>query len=221
MSTETPESVDALPFVDTAIDQDEQKRDEAMRMVDDELEVHPPAKDYIEYLPDVGARPFKTQTVDSEHERLEHGNATSSGATALSEIKTDIPTPAHSAMDGEEFHLWNNCLDQVKVKLEYRQRQVTNLELLKSYGGPAWEQFIKQNEMMDANMKQELDELCNKVQDVNLERKNQQESTSRNLDVVQSQWDNLAVRNQMLAEEIEKLQQELQDLGNTIRLANS
>ena len=200
ITTETPPIVDALPFVDTVIDEDEHQRVLAMRLVDDELEVFPPDRDYLEYLPDINVR-IRSDTEDND------SRTTRWSANELSDIRVDTPPPELN--NDDELKLWVQCLDQIKIKLEYRQRQLANLDLLKSYGSAAWKQFIVENERMEASMNKELEDLSNRIQEINTARKSGQEHVLRHLDVLQSHWDNLLVKNQMVAEEIVKIKNQL------------
>lgn len=202
--------VDALPFIDTLIDDNEQRRQMAMQMVDDELEVYPPAEDYLAHLPDIPSlRPFNSELIQLEHAILEEGSEhpTRWTASELASLKVDIPPPQTdtTAMTDQELNLWQRCFNQVKIKLEYRQRQLINLDLMKTYSGPAWDLFIKENERVEAMMKQELKELDDAIQEINRARKSDQEHVQRNLDILQANWDNLSVSNQMLLEEVVKL----------------
>lgn len=207
MTTETPTIVDALPYIDTLIDHDEDQRTLAMKLVDDELEIFPPDKDYLDYLPDFKKRPFCTDLIKNEHHRIDDDNSADDRPSAkeLEHIKIDIPPPASSMMDEQEIDLWNRCLNQVKIKLEYKQKQLINLELLRSYGAPAWEQFIKECERMECNMSQELDTLGEHIREINSRRRNEHEKTKKALDVLENQWEVLTVRNRTLFEEIERM----------------
>lgn len=204
MSTETPAIIDSLPYIDTAIDDNEELRVLAMREVDLELEVFPPDKDYLTYLPDISRRPFRTDLLRHEYESIEN-NESRPDSCQLSRLNVDIPPPASSIMDEEELELWSKCLNQIKIKLEYKQRQMVNLEILKCYGTPAWQEFISENERMEASLNSELHDLTNRAQEVNWARKSDQQRVQKRLDILRNEWINVVDKNRMLADEITRL----------------
>lgn len=112
-----------------------------MREVYHEMENFAPTKDYLAYLPAIKPRTFCTQLIEHEHSCIENNNDPRPPASELAKIKTDIPPPASLMMNKEELDIWLKCLDQVKIKLEYKQRQLVNLDLLKNYGLPAIKQL--------------------------------------------------------------------------------
>lgn len=206
MSTNTPACIDALPYIDTAIDDDDDQRAIAMKEVDDELEVFPPDRDYLADLSDINKRPFMTELLEKEFNRLEMDSASKLQVDqSLTDMRVDVPPPASSKMSDEQLELWKISLDQLKIKIEYRHRQLTNLELLKRYGLLAWGQYILESEKLEASLNTELEELGKQTQKVNWLRKNEQEDALKRLQVLQSEWDNLVTRNHQLNLEIQRL----------------
>jgi len=204
MSNDRPLIVDGLPFVDISIDDDEKQRAFAVGLVDDELKTFAPDANCLDYLPDCRVRPFCTELIQDSHEQIatnHHIQQTSN----LSELKLSIPPQPSSMISDHELDIWNDCLNQVKIKLEYRQRQLTNLELLKNYGLPAWQQYISEMEKMERDMNQELDRLERLKADINSKRKSDQERVKKSLDVLYSQWDNLVVLNKLLSDELKRM----------------
>lgn len=203
MTTETPEFIDALPYVDTAIDDHEEQRAIAMKEVDDEIESFPPDKDYLANLPDVESRAFATPYLEYEHFCIEFNEPRHS--SRLDRIEVDTPPRATSVMDDEEFNSWNKCLNQIKIKLEYQQRQLANLERLQENGVPILEQFIKVNENLESCLKKELNDLSRRTHEVNWQRKSEQERISKTFDILKNEWNTLAEKNYILAREIQRL----------------
>lgn len=122
-------------------DEDDELIDIGMREVYHEMEKFAPTKDYLAYLPLKEPRTFCTPLIENEHSCIENNDDSRPPASDLAKIKTDIPPPASTMMDKEEIDIWLKCLDQVKIKLEYKQRQLVNLDLLKNYGLPALKQL--------------------------------------------------------------------------------
>lgn len=200
---------DALPFIDSAIDQNEQLRIEAMRLVDDELEIFPPDKDYLGYLPmDLKSRTFLTPLLEAEQARIENTTDFHSGggkdSNDLAAIITNAPQQTDS--DEQEFSDWLSCLNQLKVKIEYRQRQLVNLEVLKTHNTTLWEQYIERHQDIKSSFEQELNDIIKKAEATNFRRKTSQERVAKTLEVLRSEWISLANRNHALASEIERMQ---------------
>lgn len=203
MTIETPDLIDALPLIDTELDGDETLRQLVMKMVADEAsESQSPACEIG--LPN---RSFLTQRLRDELVRWEQ-NKPHDRLAGLSKIESDNP-PASNDLDEESLKSWIRCLDQVKIKLEYRQRQLSNIEILKANGKTAWEQYLSRNETLKSKLDEELRSIGGRIQYINAERKSSQDKISRHLDVLQTDWDNLSIRNQMLSEEIERLRKEI------------
>lgn len=204
MSTDTPEFIDALPYIDTAIDDDEEHRAIAMKEVDDEIYSFPPDKDYLEYLPNVESRTFATPLIEYEHFCIE-SNEPRPPSSNLAKVEVTMPPPSTSSMDDEEFDRWNKCLNQVKIKLEYGQRQLANLERLKENGVPIIEQFIAVNENIETCLAKEINDLSRKTHEINWQRKSEQERIGRTLDILKTEWNTLMDKNCILAKEVRRL----------------
>jgi hypothetical protein len=205
MTIEKPDFIDALPFVDTAIDEDGRLREFVKKLVDEELQTSQYAQHDEIILPE---RPFLTDILRSEQSRRDHDQP-SSESSSLRQIKVDTPPPISEILDDNSVEAWTKCLNQVKIKLEYLQRQLSNLDILKNYGCPAWGRHLARGEEMKSKMDQELERLAARIRDVNVQRKAGQEQISRHLDLLQSNWDHITTRNQMLSEEICKLRSEI------------
>lgn len=204
MTTDTPEFIDALPYIDTAIDDYDEQRAIAMKEVDDEIDVFPPQKDYIEYLPSVEPRTFTTPLLEYEHFCIET-NEPRPPSSELAKLQLDIPPSATTMMDDEELDAWNKCLNQVKIKFEYLQRHSANLERLKDEGEAILDQFIAHNQNIDSCLKKELNELNRRTHEVNWQRKSEQERIGKTLDILKNEWNTLASKNCLLATEIKRL----------------
>lgn len=192
-------------------DEEDEQLAIGMREVDEELYVFPPSRDYIEHLPfSAKSRTFSTPLLDSEHEAIENCEARAS-ASDLAEICFEVPPPTRAAgliETNDEFATWNKCLDQLKLRLEYGQRQLLNLELMKSQGNLAWAQCITEAESLESALKANLVDLSKQQQiqeDINWRRKSDQELVAKQLQVLQREWHTLEERNRALSEAIKKL----------------
>lgn len=181
-----------------------------MREVDNELDIFPPDRDYIEHLPfSSKSRTFLTPLLKNEHQAIED-NESRPQASDLSEMKYDLPPSAKVAgiEDQEEFEEWNKCLDQLKIRLEYGQRQMVNIELMKTHGNLAWEQCIKETESIEFTLKSGLTDLKKKQQileELEWKRKSDNELVTKQLGILQGEWQSLEERHRVLLEAIRKL----------------
>lgn len=209
MTTNTPAYIDALPYIDTAIDDDDDQRAIAMREVDDELEVFPPDRDYLADMPDIHRRPFQTELLELELRRIEADESSKQDIkSTLTEMRVEVPPPVSSRMSEEQLEIWERSLNQLKIKIEYRHRQLLNLELLKKYGLVAWGHYIAESEKLEAALNTELEDLNKQTQEINWLRKTEQEKVLQKLQVLQAEWDNLVTKNHQLSLEIQRLKGE-------------
>lgn len=204
MTTDTPDFIDALPYIETAIDDDEEQRAIAMKEVDDEIDSFPPSKDYLEYLPNVESRAFTTPIIEYEHFCIE-SNEPRPPSSRLNELEVDIPPKATSVMNDEDLGIWNKCLNQIKIKLEYKQRQLDNLKWLQDNGIPILEQFITINESVASCLRKEINDLSRRTHEINYKRKTEQESVSKTLDILKNDCNTLIDKNCILAKEVRRL----------------
>lgn len=196
---EVPQIVDALPYIDTAIDDDENKRSEAMREVDDYLEEFPPQDDYIKHLPDV---PSMRSEIFKEYEReFSNKSDTDKIHTDLAKVIVEVPPPI-SADVGDEFVIWIRCINQMKIKLEYLRRQSQNLDDLNNSGRHVYEQHLKQYETLGKELNQELERLNTATQSVNWDRKKNQEYVASTMNLLEKEWRDLAEKNRVLSDTI-------------------
>lgn len=197
--------IDALPCIDSAIDENEDQRNLALQEVDDEMYIFPPDKDYLEYLPlDLKSRTFSTPLIEHEHQIIENQIERTS-KTALSTIRIDDPPTIPSNPDDlneSQLQQWADCLKQLKINIEYRNRQLMNLEISKTYNEPASERFTVYLEDLKLSFQQELVDLTKKIEQINLSRSKSQESIAKMLNVLQAEWNSLVDRNRMLSQEI-------------------
>lgn len=200
MTTETPKFFDALPYIDTIIDDDEEKKEQAMNEVDDEMLSFPPYKDYLSHLDDINDRPFLTPFLIQS--AIEQPNSNRSNQD-IAKLEVDIPPPVSELQDLAQ---WNKSVDKLKIKLEYRVRQQINLDLIKTYGSPAWEQYLAKTERIYSELNNELLDLNKRMQEINWARNKDQEQTKRTLLTLKSELDKLVDQNFILSKEVEKLE---------------
>lgn len=179
--------IDALPYVNTLIDDNEDECEFAMKLVDDELEIFPPDKDYLAHLPlDLKSRTFCTPIIDHEYQILE--NHESRTPNSLAQLNTEPPPQTSSNFNDDDMDAWVRCLDQMKIKIEYHERQLTNLDLMKTYGEVTMNQYLAHVNTIKASLEAEIHELEAKTQKMTWVRKNSQEQAAKSIQVMRNQW---------------------------------
>lgn len=148
------------------VDKEEENDDdddeiEMPKEVMEELRNFPQDKDYLAFLPPIESRKFTTTLLQHEYSCIESDDTSRPSASELANLQVDIPPPANSDMSDEELATWSKCLDQLKIKLEYKQRQLVNLELLKSIGLPAWKQLQSEHQLVSSETTRQLVEDLN------------------------------------------------------------
>uniref|UniRef100_A0A6G1SN91 Uncharacterized protein n=1 Tax=Aceria tosichella TaxID=561515 RepID=A0A6G1SN91_9ACAR len=142
MTIEKPDLAGPFPHDDTASDDDGALLEFARKLVADEMKDH--TQDNAISLPE---RRFLSDLLRNELVNQEQ-NKTRDDMTELSRITTDTPPPTSANIGDDELRAWNRCLAQMKIKLEYGQRQLSNLEIMKTCGVPAWEEYLARSERM-------------------------------------------------------------------------
>lgn len=163
-----PEAIRDMPVLDKVASIDEDKLSEAMKEVDDFLQEFPPQGDYIEHLPELPKA--RCRYFLEFEQKLESGvSMPDNQACRLAEIQIGVPPPA-SIDVGEEFDIWNQCLNQIKIKLEYLSRQSDNLDIMATHGQELYEQYMSYYKSLQSTIDSEMKLVGDAMQEVNWER---------------------------------------------------
>lgn len=200
-----PAFVDALTHIDVPISKDQ--RALAIHLVQEEIKSLKPRENHTANLPGLKRR-ISQIDLDKEHSNIKNDQHRQP-SSELAQLKTDVPPPTSPAMDEKEIDFWHKCLNQVKIKLEYRQRQAIDLDLMKNYGEPTWKQFLAEGEKNNSSLDAELNEINKQIQEVNSNMKSDQEQVHKLLDLLGNEWRTLIEQNHMLAKEIDRLKNHL------------
>lgn len=201
---ESSSIIDSLQHVDNAT---EEQLDLARHLVEEEMEILTPRDDYLDTLPGLDIRPFCTDIITAAHSRLEteqdeqHANS----VRDLSCIQLDIPPPPGTITEKAGLEAWTKCLNQMRVKLEYRLRQISNLEDIRNHDQVASEKYLNTLTEMECDMRNELRALVDQINATEDNRKGDQEKIRKSLNILQNRWNDLVQRNETLYEEINKL----------------
>lgn len=207
MTTDIPEFIHAVLETDDPIDDDEDHRIAAMRLVDDEIDIFPPDRDYLEHLPwSSKSRTFSTPLLDLEHNAIEN-NEHRCPSSDLSAFRCDVPEPVKIGSETvEEADTWDKSLNQLKIRLEYGLKQLTNIELMKSYGSLAWEHCSKETELIETALKSCSTHLKKKLtRELDWKKESDKQRIAKQVMALQNEWDHLEKRTQSLSETMKKL----------------
>lgn len=191
--------LDALPYVDGY---NEQMKRQVDRLVQDEMRRFTPP-DYLAQLPAPAQNSFKDSLLEAEFARLASG-----GQMA----KLDI---TRYKVEGPAQHLrgdpvaWQHACNNAMAQLEHQYLRLTNLELLNNYGGNMWRIHNSQVDEVQRNITKVLDQYKKEIEDINRQRKSEQEAAGLKINVLSNKWEELIYKNYEIETACVALEQEL------------
>ena len=127
--------------------------------------------------------------VGREYERVRAGRP----PVALDRSRYELETPTVSKRNDETA--WKQALQRSQRLLQYQITRMENLDLLLKYGPDAWKQHNNRLEVYLTRMQKLAQELNEKIEKVNRERKYHQQNTAYELDALSMQWKDLCQKN--------------------------
>lgn len=212
MEHEPKRVIDALSHVDPPIS--DSQREEAMELIHSEMDIYEPTSDYLDGVPDyIDRRTFQTDLLKQEYDRILPyiSEGKQPHQENIDKIKVQPPptTTLQSKNDSKlmdnEIDQWHKCLNQIKIKLEYRHRQLVRLELLNTHGDSAWNAALQETQNLSSCLEREITDLAKQVQDVSESFEADQQHTAKVLSVLRNEWRTLIEQNHLLATEINRL----------------
>ncbi|KAL1317248.1 hypothetical protein HN51_069333 [Arachis hypogaea] len=187
---QTCSSIDALPYIDSDY-ADPRVKAEVDRLVEEEMRrsTKKPA-DFLNDLPPLPTFNFQEYPmVGREYERVRAGRP----PVALDRSRYELETPTVSKRNDETA--WKQALQRSQRLLQYQITRMENLDLLLKYGPDAWKQHNNRLEVYLTRMQKLAQELNEKIEKVNRERKYHQQNTAYELDALSMQWKDLCQKN--------------------------
>ena len=187
---QTCSSIDALPYIDSDY-ADPRVKAEVDRLVEEEMRrsTKKPA-DFLNDLPPLPTFNFQEYPmIGREYERVRAGRA----PVALDRSRYELETPAVSKRNDETA--WKQALQRSQRLLQYQITRMENLDLLLKYGPDAWKQHNNRLEVYLTRMQKLAQELGEKIENVNRERKYHQQNTACELNALSMQWKDLCQKN--------------------------
>ncbi|KAF2073054.1 hypothetical protein CYY_005637 [Polysphondylium violaceum] len=202
---EGSENIDSLPYVDPPIENGEQEL--INNMIKEEMSKFTPP-DYLAQLPSYTDFDYDNfHFLNNEFDRLKAGKQME--AFDISRYKASAPA---KQSDAEQ---WRVSIDNAKSQLEHQDLRKINLELLSKYGANSWKLYLSDLEIVQKTLKRQLEHQQLQIQEINVKRKLEQESTIERINQNQKKWLELVNKNREIEfaclqfeNEIEKLKEQ-------------
>ena len=191
------ELMDSLPYVDVPNEDYEQY---ALALIEAEMKVMAPRS-----LPELAPIKFRTPAMEQEYQRY----VVSGGQPDPIEVPTSTPTaPSDGTLDN-----WSDAVHKARIEYESERLRGINLEVKKDAGAALlWKGF---NGNLDHDMQSMLSLLQQqkeRVEQINLQRSQDQEKAGQQLSILINQYQEALQRRFQLHHATLVLEQEVQDL---------
>jgi pre-mRNA-splicing factor SPF27 len=173
LENESYHLVDALPYIDTDYGASADISMAVKRLIDEEMKSMP-KKDYLEKLP-LPPTPYMDESpiFKEASERVATG-------TKMDVIKGyDVAAP--QGMKGREVKSWEEAVTRAEIKSAYDENQAVNVDLMATFGKPAWMAHVNQGLEYEKVLRLEATNLRGACEEVNKRRKLEQISCGNQL----------------------------------------
>eukprot|EP01132_Coremiostelium_polycephalum_P000422 gene422-534_t len=208
ITIEGSENVDALPYIDPSITEDEQNV--INNMIQEEMSKFIPPN-YLAQLPPMRDIDYsKFNWFEGEMTRMEGHKQME--PFDITRYKVNGP-PANKK---EDEKTWRDCLDNAKSQLEHQDLRRLNLELLQRYGANTWKLYLSDLELIKSNLSKQLDDVKKQIEVLNVQRKLDQESAHQVLDQNNRKWLDLVYKNKEIESACYNLESEIELLNEQL-----
>ncbi|KAL6056804.1 Pre-mRNA-splicing factor SPF27 [Balamuthia mandrillaris] len=199
-----PDLIDALPYADPF---QEEERALALQLIEAEMRRFSP-RDYLSHLPPSVEPTFGgSEILQAEYKRVASGLK----MQPLDTQRYQVPKPS----DLNDPQQWRKAIANAEAQLEHQNQRLTNLNLLSQYGANAWLVHNGQVEGLQRRLQQQIAAVRQEINEVNRQRKTEQDGASAKLSHLEMQWHELSHKNihidlacQQMEKEIEQLKQQ-------------
>lgn len=203
---------DALPYVDQGYDEPG-VREAVNQLIEEEIKRYKPTRNYLEHLGNPNTSAFETPILKTEFERISNRQP----MELMSMKRYELPIPA--ANQKTDLAAWTDALKNSQSQLEHQADRVGNLELLSKFGIHSWKHHCELLQaMMDAQQKQHA-ALKRKIQQINWDRKTEQNKAGTELQRLEEGWIGLVSKNYEIERACVDVEREVELLKGEIRKA--
>jgi len=169
--------IDALPYIDKEYDDPEMKK-YVDKLIEDELKVT--VKNDTSDLPQTIELFENDEILKNEMERIKNGEP----FPLLDTIRYRLSDP----QDHSNINEWVEAVENSEAQLEHQYNRLINLELLNKFGANAWRYNNFQLEQILNELTEKVNDMKNKIIDINKERKYLQTKSETKLQQLEQQW---------------------------------
>ncbi|KAG0221724.1 Pre-mRNA-splicing factor SPF27 [Mortierella sp. GBAus27b] len=193
-------SLDALPYVDTQIDEPGM-RTAVEKLIAAEAKRMPKARDLPTQFPDIEL--FQgSELLQQELDRVRRGKPMEPKLD-LSRYQLELPSSLSASLSAEEGSqqtpsaseelpdgrvLWLQAVENANAQLEHQNQRIMNLELVQKFGGNAWNVHNYQMEYDLSLLRKALDDKRAEVLELNKLRKRDQLEVAETMQRLEAKW---------------------------------
>lgn len=142
----------------------------------------------------------------NEFERIKNGQP----MEMLSMKRYELPSPSAGKLN--DVWAWNESYENSCAQLEHQAIRISNLELMNCYGAEAWKVHNAFLSKLVDKSRNQLDELKKQIQEINLERKNNQVAAGEKIKILEEDWVSLVSKNYEIERACVQLEAEIAKL---------
>jgi len=195
--------LDALPYVDNPL---EPLQGQVTKLIEEEMKKHPSSlgRNYLERkFPELKLA-FKSPFLQSEYERVVAGKTLQSG---LDITRYELQEPPLNKKN--DVSAWKSVVINAKTQLQHQYLRLENLELLNNYGANTYIQHNKNLEAIQKSFSALLESYKQQIEQININRKNEQLAASVTLTKLESQWKTLVEKNKEIEDACDEMERVL------------
>lgn len=203
-----PKNIDALPYADKDYEYPGVK-EAVQAMV--EAEKHTFVPDFEKYLAHLPPMPelntLNSAFLEAEMTRIKKNKKMKS----MDMSRLNIPKPDKSSAN--DVAAWTSAVENAQAQLVHMKNRIDNVELFAQYGPQLWKQHVLDLKRIEETCQKDLQALNDTVQEINWQRKTEQEATGAELYELETKWGGLVSKTYEIECACKALEAEIEMLG--------